>query len=213
MENILCFGDSNTFGWDPDGLTRFDEKTRWAGVLAGLLGREYRVLEEGLGGRTTVFPDMASEGRCGRDYLVPCVQSHQPLDLVILMLGTNDMKRTFSPTSLEIGRGMESLVQILKTPYIWDSLVPPRVLVVSPVRLGENLGETPFAEMFDGNRGIAISRELPGVYRQLAEKYECDFMDAGQAAQPSLTDAVHMNAENHRKLAKAFFEKIQQMKL
>ena len=208
MKHILCFGDSNTFGWDPDGLTRFDQKTRWPGLLSDLLGSDYHVIEEGLGGRTTAFNDPDACGKYGKEYLYPCVQSHQPLDLVIIMLGTNDMKAVYSSTAQGIGDGLEELIKLLQTPAVWDTLTPPEILIISPVHIGDHLLKTPFSELFGGVKGIALSKELAEVFHQLANKYNCAFLDAAQYAEPSDTDAIHMNQENHKRLAAAVYDKI-----
>ena len=96
MRRILCFGDSNTWGYDPATGERFDEQTRWTGVLQAALGGDYTVIEEGLNGRTTVWDDPIEGHKNGHEYLVPCLETHRPLDLVVLMLGTNDLKRRFS---------------------------------------------------------------------------------------------------------------------
>ena len=96
MKTVLCYGDSNTWGYIGGTGERFAPEVRWPGVLQAALGGAYRVIEEGLNGRTTVFDDSIEEGRNGETYLRPCLQTHAPIDLVILMLGTNDLKRRFS---------------------------------------------------------------------------------------------------------------------
>jgi lysophospholipase L1-like esterase len=107
MKVILCYGDSNTWGYDPHTQERFSSRVRWTGVLARQLGEEYHMIEEGLSGRTTVWDDPV-EGlhKNGKNYLLPCLESHQPIDLVILMLGTNDLKMRFSVPAADIGRGI-----------------------------------------------------------------------------------------------------------
>ena len=130
MTNILCYGDSNTFGHNPDavipGDCRFTRDRRWTGLLQQALGEEYYVIEEGLGGRTTVFNDPSSEGRNGRDWLLPCIQTHQPLDLILFMLGTNDTKVMYSAPVEEIAQGMDTLVKIALNPFSTDRGVSPR---------------------------------------------------------------------------------------
>ena len=108
MINILCFGDSNTFGTNPKG-GRHSWNTRWPGRLQVLLGPEYYVIEEGMGGRTTVWDDPLEPGRCGIQALPMALQSHKPLDLVILFLGTNDCKAHFHASPRVITKGMENL--------------------------------------------------------------------------------------------------------
>ena len=95
MKTILCYGDSNTYGYDPSNGFRYPKNVRWTGVLADLLGPEFTVIEEGCNGRTTVFDDPLEGWKNGLDYLKPCLNSHKPIDLVILMLGSNDLKDIF----------------------------------------------------------------------------------------------------------------------
>lgn len=210
MKNILCFGDSNTFGWDPDRLTRFEKNRRWTGILAGLLGNSYYVIEEGLGGRTFGFDDPELPGRNAAEYLLPCVLSHQPLDLVIMMLGTNDLKACFSPTLDQISRKLEHLIRILKNPEIWDNKRPPQILIVSPVWFGNHLPETPFHRIFCPD-SVEMSHDLAETLCRTAGKYGCEFMDAALYAKASQADAIHMDVENHGKLARAIFEKLRKI--
>lgn len=98
MKNILCYGDSNTWGYDAETKNRFPPDVRWTGILKRTLGEGYHVIEEGLNGRTTVWDDPIEGYKNGREYLIPCLESHRPLDLVIIMLGTNNLKKRFSLT-------------------------------------------------------------------------------------------------------------------
>lgn len=210
MKTILCFGDSNTFGWNPETMTRFPKSQRWPMRMQKLLGPDYHVVEEGLGGRTTVFDDPVDAGRCGRDYLLPCIQSHQPLDLVILMLGTNDTKRTYSPSVFSITRGMEELIKILKNPYNWDSMRPPQILVVSPILIADNVEESWLYELF-GSESVELSKRLAPAYEELAGRYDCGFLNAALHATPSPLDMIHIDAEGCKRLASAMAEKAREM--
>ncbi|WP_216624798.1 GDSL-type esterase/lipase family protein [Paenibacillus foliorum] len=107
-KTIVCFGDSNTWGYDAETDLRFDEETRWTGLLASHLGSQYSVIEEGLSGRTSVCEDPLFEGLSGLSYLYPCLMSHSPLDLIVIMLGTNDTKDRFGLTSYNIAQGIVS---------------------------------------------------------------------------------------------------------
>jgi lysophospholipase L1-like esterase len=104
MKSVLCYGDSNTWGYDPLTQARFPPEVRWTGVLAGCLGADYRVIEEGLNGRTTRWDDPIETDRNGLAYLRPCIESHQPLDLVVVMLGTNDLKQRFNLSASDIAQ-------------------------------------------------------------------------------------------------------------
>ncbi len=130
MKTILCFGDSNTWGFDPASITapfpsRHPHDVRWTGVLAATLGAGYRVIEEGQNGRTTVHEDPHVIGRKGREYLTPCLESHKPIDLVILMLGTNDLKSTFNVPPGEIANGANALAKMILTSETGPANKPP----------------------------------------------------------------------------------------
>ena len=111
---VLCYGDSNTWGYNPCTKRRYSAAIRWPGVLRGELGPAYHVIEEGLNGRTTIWTDPLAEYRNGKHLLTPCLETHKPLDVVILMLGTNDIKWKFSATPYDIGRGMATLVDLVQ---------------------------------------------------------------------------------------------------
>lgn len=181
---ILCFGDSNTWGFDPATKQRFDERTRWTGRLALLLGSSFTVIEEGLNGRTTVWDDPLEDGRCGKTYLVPCLRSHAPLDLVVLMLGTNDLKKRFSAPAFDIGRSIGLLLEIIQRSACGPELKASAVLLVAPPPLGRL---TEFAEMFED--GAEKSQKLAELYGAYARQFDAVFLNAGD----------HIVFERHRR--------------
>ncbi len=198
MTTILCYGDSNTWGYDPATKDRFGPDVRWTGVLQRILGGGYQVIEEGLNGRTTVWDDPLSPGRNGKAYLPPCLESHRPLDLVTIMLGTNDLKRRFGLTSSDIAEGAgllaDMVVQIGRT----AAGTPPVVLLIAPPptsRFGE------FGEMFQG--ATETSRGFAEAYRMVAGWNHCAFLDAGEVVVSSDLDGIHLEADEHRKLGEA----------
>ena len=109
--NILCFGDSNTWGYKPDKSGRYDENTRWTGLLQKKLGSGYHIIEEGLCGRTTVFQDELREGRRGLDLIGVTVEMHNPIDLMIIMLGTNDCKTRYRASASVIAKGLDQVIR------------------------------------------------------------------------------------------------------
>ena len=207
MMNILCFGDSNTYGHIPGSGDRYDETKRWTKLLQKHLGQDYYVIEEGLNGRTTVFEDPYTNNLRGIDLLETCIATHQPLDLVILMLGTNDIKPRFNVGPDGIARGLECLLKKLRNPMVYHK----DVLVVSPIHIGESIMESEFCEMFGGRRGIEISKQLSRRYEEFADLYNCHFLDAAKIAQPDERDGVHLGEEGHSLLAKALFEKVKEI--
>ena len=202
MINILCFGDSNTFGYIPgtDGK-RYDYNTRWTGRLQTLLGDQFYIIEEGLGGRTTVWEDPIEEHKNGKAYLLPCLESHQPLDMVVLMLGTNDAKTRFSLPAVDIAAGMENLVLSILGLHAGREGKAPDILLICPIRIG-NL--TDWVDMLAG--APEKMAQLPVEYERIAASYGLDFLDAGSVATPNDLDGVHLDAEGHKKLAKKIFE-------
>ena len=133
---IVCFGDSNTHGADPSGAGRMSREVRWPRVMAKALGDGFEVIEEGLNGRATVFESPLAPGRNGLPYLTPCLLSHTPVDLVTIMLGTNDLKSAYGLTAPEISGGAGVLVDAARSSLSGPDGDPPRVLLVSPVPLG-----------------------------------------------------------------------------
>lgn len=206
-KRILCFGDSNTWGYMVTG-GRFPEDVRWPMRLQMLLGDDYTVIEEGFNGRTTVFDDPIEGGhKSGLVYLPPCAMSHSPLDLIIIMLGSNDLKKRFGMTAFTIGGGITALVKAARTYAMNADGVPPRILIVSPPPVAENIMETRHAPIF-GEDSIAVSRELPHELRRVAKLMRCEFMDAAPYCEISAADAVHLTREGHLRLAEAMREKV-----
>lgn len=214
MKNILCFGDSNTWGIDPRAFLegrpdiRHARAVRWPGRLQIELGADYHVIEEGLSGRTTVFPDPTSPGRCGIDLLAPLLESHSPLGLVILMLGTNDCKPMFGVSEREIAMGMARLVRTALDPFLyapWGR--PPKVLIAAPVPFGE-LAPGDFCE---GEEIRAKSAALAGAYAALAEMTGCAFLDLAPYGETLPGEGVHLTAESHLRIAAAYAEKVREI--
>lgn len=200
MKTILCYGDSNTWGYHPATGHRYPRDQRWTGVLAGELGDGYAVIEEGLSGRTTVWDDpIEGEHMNGKTYLLPCLQSHQPIDLIALMLGTNDLKRRFSVSAADIAWSIVALLEAIHTSGAGPEGGVPRVLLISPSPLGEMPPES--AEIYEG--GERTSQRLGHYLRQVAETYGCPFLDAADVVVPSPVDGVHLDAAGHRKLGRA----------
>ncbi len=203
---VVCYGDSNTWGRDPWSAARLERKTRWPTVLQSELGAAADVIAEGLNGRTTVWDDPIEEGRCGKDYLLPCLLSHHPLDIVVLMLGVNDLKKRFSVSAFDIGRGVGLLLDKILASGTGPGGGPPRVLLICPPPLGKL---TAFAEMFEG--GVEKSRRLAPFYREQAESRGCEFLDAGEIVRSSDGDGLHLDPEMHMKLGRAVAQAVRNM--
>ena len=197
MKNILCYGDSNTWGYIPGTSERLPYDARWTGRLQNALGESYRVIEEGLNGRTTVWDDPYKPARNGLKTLRPILDSHAPLDLVILMLGTNDLKHYFSVYAADCARGMALLVETIRQSLYAGSPYAPRILLIAPPPIR---GLSPLLRVqFRGAE--AKSLEFAEHYRQVAEEAGCLFLDAAKVVEPSAVDGVHLEAEGHETLA------------
>ncbi|HEX9029243.1 MAG TPA: SGNH/GDSL hydrolase family protein [Anaerolineales bacterium] len=207
MKTILCFGDSNTWGYNPTTQNRYPPDVRWTGVLAQALGPEYRVIEEGLNGRTTLWEDPIEGYKNGREYLIPCLDSHSPLDLVIIMLGTNDLKRRFSVSASDIAASAGVLVDTVQRSPNSAGYPPPQVLLVAPPPFGKL---SDYAEMFS-QEAPALSRKFSTYYAQQADLYRCHFLDAGAVIVSTDLDGIHFEAGEHRKLGLAVAARVQKI--
>ena len=198
--NILCFGDSNTFGTNPSG-GRWPRDQRWPGILQERLGNGFYVIGEGLGGRTAAAEDFLEGDKNGRRHLPVALRSHRPLDLVILMLGTNDLKHRFGLLPWDIAAGVAQLGRMVET-YDYGPYYPiPRVMLVSPILIGSGIENSPFPG-FSADAADASMRLAP-LYRAQAEAHGWLYLDAACAAGPSSLDRLHMEADGHCALADA----------
>ncbi|MBT1182315.1 SGNH/GDSL hydrolase family protein [Bifidobacterium sp. CP2] len=202
MINVLCFGDSNTNGTNPAG-GRHPYDVRWPGRLQRTLGDGWHVIEEGMGGRTTVFDNPIEPHRSGIEALPVALVTHRPLDYMIIALGTNDMKAMFHADERVIASGLEMLVREVE---ITDNRgqSAPRIVVVSPIYLLPGISTSGFVGFEED--AVAVSHRLAGEYRKVAERHGCLFLDAAQVAEASELDKLHMDAANHAKLADAMAE-------
>lgn len=205
-KRILCFGDSLTWGWIPveDGVPtqRYAPRQRWTGVLADQLGEDHLVIEEGLSARTTTADDPSDPRLNGSAYLPACLASHLPLDLVIIMLGTNDTKAYFHRTPLDIAMGMGVLVtQVLTSTGGVGTVYPaPKVLVVAPPPLTP-MPHPWFQLIFEG--GQEKTAALADAYRALASFMKVDFFDAGSVVSTDGLDGIHFTEQNNHDLGVA----------
>ncbi len=196
MIHILCYGDSNTFGVDAATNSRLAKDERWPGVLRSRLGEGYDVIEEGLPGRTTVWYDPVMDLISGADYLYPCMFSHQPLDMVVIMLGTNDLKHMFSVTPYDVAWSMERLVSVASRFTTEFSEKPPKVFLISPPKVVRPKDR--FEQMFLGAE--EKSAQFARYYREVALKFDTLFCDAAAIAEPSAMDGIHIDAQGHKAL-------------
>ncbi len=200
MKHILCFGDSNTHGLIPFG-GRYDDDTRWPMRLAKMLGPGFVVHEEGLNARTTSFPDPVIPYRNAMDYIYPCLETHIPLDLTILMLGSNDLKEIFDPDAEKITAALRRLCEIIR------EYTQAPLLLVSPPLLREEMPDSPCSVEFSP-RSVEVSRELAPSLERLADELGISFLDAGRHTEVSLRDCLHLTEKGHHMLADAIYKKV-----
>lgn len=204
MYNILFFGDSNTWGYNPANELRYPYETRWTTICARLLGEKYNCIPAGMNGRTTAFDDPQKPLRNGCKEIDHDLQSHKPLDLVVIMLGTNDMKFTDASGS---AAGLEKLIRkvlSVNERFSTSSAVfqdTPSILIISPIHLRSSYGTS-------GYDDIKESQLLAGRFRELADRYGLLFMNAADYAIASELDGEHLSAEGHAALGRAVAEKI-----
>ena len=196
---VLCYGDSNTYGWIPATGGRFTRDVRWPGVLAAQLGDGWHVIEEGLGGRTTIFDDPILPGRNGKTYFEPCLLSHDPLDVVVIALGTNDVKVRFAASAADIARGVAMLAEMALA-------LGPKVLVLGPPTLG------PLEDRADEIAGAHEKAERMRPYlREWAGELGFDLLELHELVSMTDEDGFHLDAASHRTVGEAVARRIASM--
>jgi lysophospholipase L1-like esterase len=209
---ILCYGDSNTWGQKPDKTGRYPVDIRWTGRLQKRLGDDYYIIEEGLGSRTTDLEYDKKPGRNGRTYFVPCLASHNPIDLVVLMLGTNDLKIEFHRSPKDIADAIKGLLDDINQYASTKNNKPPKVLVVSPIKINNTARD--FKTFYEGvyydAESATKSNELATAIQAVTNEAVVSFFDASTVAAAG-EDGIHFSEEAHIALADALEKKIHEM--
>lgn len=207
---VLCYGDSNTYGYVPETGMRYPRSVRYPGRLQMLLGDGYSVIEEGCNGRTTIHDDPVDGWKNGLDYLRPCLNSHKPVDIVIMMLGSNDLKETFHLSAGQIAAGAGELVDVIKTFTAEKQGFVPQIILVSPPEIGEGITSSPFYGAFY-ETAVEESKKFPSCYKAVADSKGCIFFDAARHIRPSETDSLHLTPWGHAVLAEELCRVIKSM--
>lgn len=217
QRTILCYGDSNTWGYVPQHFigrnvikSRYSRDKRWPGILQIILGRNYHIIEEGLNGRTTNLDYHIPPDRNGKKYLSPCLYTHAPIDIVVLALGGNDFKAYFDRKAEDIANGLAELIDIIQSSkYGFDMQSAPKILILPPPI------PLPIVEKFQDENGITVfkgaidkAKKLVELYSKLSDEKNCFFLDSTDDIFPSELDGLHLNENNHEKLAKEVADKI-----
>ena len=211
MKNILCFGDSNTWGHDVASTTeqaspRMPFEARWPGVLQGILGGEWRVIEDALPARTNIVEDPYFPHRCGLPALEAALDAHAPLNLVVIHTGVNELKHFFGLSAGMIALGAEKMIAAARLSRY--GYPPPKALLVAPAPLKENVADLQLGYSF-GPLAYAKSLELGRAYKEAAERCGCGFIDCAELGfELNNVDGVHYSREDHAKLGRAVADKI-----
>ena len=199
MKNVLCFGDSNTFGFNPKDAKRFDKNSRWTGILKNLCGEKFHIIEAGCNNRTAFSDNPAGKMFTGCKILPELL--NQKLDFVVLAIGINDLQFQYNVSLDEIKSGILNLVNIVKT-----NVPNSKIILVAPTELTENVLKSPiFSTLFD-ETSIEKSKRLSEIYFEIAKNNNCDFIDLNMVAMPSKFDGLHFEASEHEKFAKEVFK-------
>ncbi|RBO86172.1 SGNH/GDSL hydrolase family protein [Marinomonas aquiplantarum] len=202
MATILCYGDSLTWGSVPNG-GRYPKHLRWPSILNNLLGSQHQVINFGLPGRTTIWNDPFLEGRNGLAYLQAALETFGPVDLLIIMLGTNDLKRHFNVGAYEAAKGVEKLIAKSRMPS--DHGFPsPSLLIIAPPNILSPKGA--MSESFSG--ATEKSQYFHQHYQDITSQNQCRFLNSAGVLQPSDIDGVHLDTQGNEQLANAIFELI-----
>lgn len=200
MKKVLCFGDSNTYGFVPEKCSRYDENTRWTGVLRSLCGSDFSIIEGGCNNRTAFVDNPSGVEQTGYKIL-PEYLKKDCFDIVVLAIGINDLQLFFSPSLREFEQGIAKLIKIVKSlsPNSEIILVCPSKLDLAGIKSGV------FSFQFN-EESVEKSFHLPQIYKNLAEKYACKFVDLNEIAKVSPLDGLHFSAESHRKIAEFLYK-------
>lgn len=208
MKTIVCFGDSNTYGYNPENNGRFKYGERWTGILQQKLGNGYRVVEEGLNGRTTVFDDPIEGDKSGKNHLMTCIYTHSPIDLLIIFLGANDLKTRFCLTVDDIALGADCLVKMAGNVDQSELSRVSRILLISPVPLKTELADE-ITRMFGTEELREKSMLLAPKYEEVAKSNNIAFLKGGDYA--SDVDGIHLSGNGHSLIAGDIHSKIIEM--
>ncbi len=204
MKKVLCFGDSNTYGFVPGKCTRYDKNTRWTGILQALCGSDFSIIEGGCNNRTAFVDNPAGAEQTGYKIL-PEYFTKNYFDIVVLAIGINDLQLFFRPTLEEFEQGIEKLIKITKdlSPNAKIILVCPSKLDLAGIKSGV------FSFQFD-EISVEKSYHLPQIYKKLAEKYACELVDLNEIVKVSPLDGLHFSAESHKTIAENLYKNLKQ---
>ena len=204
--SVLCFGDSNTYGYDPSTFGRYPADKRWTTILGEMLGEKYEVISEGLNGRTTAYDRPGAAWKNGASSFVAIMATHKPVDYLVIMLGTNDCNPGLDLSAEDIADGMEKLIMLAEEEAPGLQGYIPEIIIVAPGAIRADFSGSPFAyELTDG--AVRKSEDIGDLYKGIAEKHMCRAVDATGAVEVS-DDCMHLTETGHRQLAELICREI-----
>lgn len=202
MEKIICYGDSNTFGFNPKNGNRYDKNIRWTGVLSNILGNEYEVKEEGCNNRTGFCYNSDGIFQSGQIYLPQCLEKHKNFDIFIFALGTNDLQKFYTIDEKVVKEGLKNLIS-----YISKINPSVRIILITPVILNKNILKGQFSFQFD-EKSIESSFGMQDIYKNFANENEIEILNLNEFVVPSTIDGLHFEPKEHTIIAEVIAKQI-----
>ena len=200
MKKILCYGDSNTFGFIPENCKRYDKDSRWSGILSEILKENYQVIEEGMNNRTGFFKNPEGFKQSGGEYLSVFLQNHRNLDICIISLGTNDAQFFYNLDENSTKNGLQNLIDSVR-----EVNIKTNIIIVPPVKITENILHSGFSMMFNRESIDKINKVFP-IFEQIAKENNCLYFDFNQITSPAQKDGLHYTKESHTIIANKLAE-------
>lgn len=200
MKKILCYGDSNTFGFIPENCKRYDKDSRWSGILSEILKENYQVIEEGMNNRTGFFKNPEGLKQSGGEYLSVFLQNHRNLDICIISLGTNDAQFFYNLDENSTKNGLRNLIDSVR-----EVNIKTNIIIVPPVKITENILHSGFSMMFNRESIDKINKVFP-IFEQIAKENNCLYFDFNQITSPAQKDGLHYTKESHTIIANKLAE-------
>ncbi len=200
MKKILCYGDSNTFGFIPENCKRYDKDSRWSGILSEILKENYQVIEEGMNNRTGFFKNPEGLKQSGGEYLSVFLQNHRNLDICIISLGTNDAQFFYNLDENSTKNGLQNLIDSVR-----EVNIKTNIIIVPPVKITENILHSGFSMMFNRESIDKINKVFP-IFEQTAKENNCLYFDFNQITSPAQKDGLHYTKESHTIIANKLAE-------
>ena len=193
MKTILCYGDSNTFGFNPKDASRYDKDTRWTGILQSNLGEEYKVINEGANNRTGFTDNPQGDFFSAQKHYPELISKAETIDIIILAIGTNDLQFLYETNSDTFKQGLEKLITVSKAKT-------NNIIIIPPVKLGDNILKGFFKIQFD-QTSITKSQTIGEIYKKLAQIHNCEIFDINEFTLPAEIDGLHYSPKSHKMIA------------